>query len=287
MRYLCHIAVFIFLWQCVGMTFAYAENVDNVLSDDAPNNWSLSNIDPAYIGLLGVFLGGLLGLLTPLISNILSARIDIKKWDLDQTSEKNKWLRERMLEIYSNCLESLSSRPFDHSKASKWLELLLVYFPNRNSEDYYQFFNLTANVITGTENEEDIKYLHEFTLELAATDPRLHDNKNGANFSGIYWHVKGLIFCKGGKFSDALKAFDESIKLYPDYILNYYNKGLIFYRLKEYDQALNCYESAINHCDTFREAWEGKSKALEALGRLKEAKDALDNARIMEPYSKM
>jgi ABC-type cobalt transport system substrate-binding protein len=53
MRPPCNIVLLVFIWQFIVIPLAYAEDSNNV-SSDASDNWGISNIDPAYIGLLGV-----------------------------------------------------------------------------------------------------------------------------------------------------------------------------------------------------------------------------------------
>jgi hypothetical protein len=152
------------------------------------NLQSLQNLElnnPVLIGisvgaissLIGSFLGGSFSLLNTLISNRNLRLI-----------EKEKWIRDNLQLVYSNCITSLSavSNIFvgggmtkgkeyyeTASEASKWLNLLLLYHPSRKTLDYE---DLKTGVLEFTRNPDNLKaaeMLRMMIIELAANDLRL------------------------------------------------------------------------------------------------------------------
>ena len=118
-------------------------------------------MDPAIAGLIGAGIGAIASLLGSLLSNWLLIKKEREQWLLDKQADEDTWLRERLQEIYSNCIDFLSrinrrselaakegkleailvtehQRELfsDFSEAQKWLGLLVVYHPSNTRDDF-------------------------------------------------------------------------------------------------------------------------------------------------------
>ena len=159
-------------------------------------------MDPAIAGLIGAGIGAIAGLLGSLLSSWLLIRKERERWVLEQQSEHDRWLRERIQEIYSNSIEYLS-RLFrrsaitaeagtvlaqehqrelftDYSEAQKWLGLLVVYYPTPRADDlpiaddYKEFMQAVGEFsMSEMPDLEKAKHLRSLVIALAATDDRL------------------------------------------------------------------------------------------------------------------
>jgi tetratricopeptide (TPR) repeat protein len=55
------------------------------------------------------------------------------------------------------------------------------------------------------------------------------------------WFNEGKNLGKLGKYEDAIKCFDEAIKIDPNYALAWYSKGTVLENLRRYKEAKICY----------------------------------------------
>ena len=154
-------------------------------------------MDAAVAGLLGATVGALTSLLASLLSNLFLARKERDQWVRSQQAEREKWLRDTLQKIYSNCIHHLSNllslvptvteigntlltqrdvdKWFnDYSEAQRWLGLLLVYYPVGHTQEVDAFRNLVIS-FSGS-NLPDMKIakaLHKAVIESASKDTRL------------------------------------------------------------------------------------------------------------------
>lgn len=81
------------------------------------------------------------------------------------------------------------------------------------------------------------------------------------------------------RYEEAVRAYDQALRLNPDHANAYNNKGAVLNDLRRYEEALQANEQAIRVNPNFADAYYGKSLALKRLGRTAEAKQALAKAR--------
>jgi len=93
------------------------------------------------------------------------------------------------------------------------------------------------------------------------------------------WFNKGTAFGKQGKYEGAIKAYDEAIRLNPNYVDAWINKGNALYMQGKYDEAILCYDEAIRLDPNLVQEWYNKGVALEALGKTTEANTAFAKAK--------
>lgn len=88
----------------------------------------------------------------------------------------------------------------------------------------------------------------------------------------------GIAYNKINKPDTAIEYFDEGIKYYPDYIDFWINKGVSLIELEKYEEALECYEGALNLDFSNKVANEGYNFLCEKLGI--EGKDFFDSKKL-------
>jgi tetratricopeptide (TPR) repeat protein len=94
----------------------------------------------------------------------------------------------------------------------------------------------------------------------------------------ISWNVEGAEFSKQGKLLDAMKCFDEAIKINPLFELPYLNKAGVFFNLREYDKALEAADKALELRASWSEALTLKGRILIHLKENQKALECLEKA---------
>jgi curved DNA-binding protein CbpA len=96
------------------------------------------------------------------------------------------------------------------------------------------------------------------------------------------WRNKGSALYFLGKYDEAIKCYDESIKIDPSNPVVWNNKGLALYYLGKFDEAIASYEHAITIDPSDADAWNSKGNSLNSLGKGDEAKKCYDKAKELE-----
>jgi tetratricopeptide (TPR) repeat protein len=111
-------------------------------------------------------------------------------------------------------------------------------------------------------------------LQLVAVSQSVFSQQTAEDFL-----TKGIGLAEQGKYDEAIKAFDEAIRLNPSDAMAWNNKGLALYAQGKYDEAIKSYDEVIRLKPDYAEAWYNKGLALQALGRNTEAEAAFAKAR--------
>ena len=77
------------------------------------------------------------------------------------------------------------------------------------------------------------------TEKPAMRNAKIGNNKAIRQPTAIDWFKKGLKFTKSGSYQDAINAYNNSINLDPNYLLAYYHRGLVYYKLGNHEQTTN------------------------------------------------
>jgi len=96
------------------------------------------------------------------------------------------------------------------------------------------------------------------------------------------WKTEGDNHWKSGQYKEALAAYEEAIKLDPNFAIAY-NKGNALSDLKRHEEALAAYEQALRLDPKAAFAWNGKGNALYSLKRYEEALAAYEQALRLDP----
>jgi tetratricopeptide (TPR) repeat protein len=117
------------------------------------------------------------------------------------------------------------------------------------------------------------------SLQQAYAGIVLKQNKDYANV----WISKGNILYNQGKYGEAVKAYDEAIKIDPKSASAWFNKGLALDELGKYDEVIKAYDQAIKLEPNEAAAWNNKGNALGELGKYSDAIKAYDQAIKIYP----
>lgn len=99
------------------------------------------------------------------------------------------------------------------------------------------------------------------------------------------WIDRGISLGVLGREEEALACFDKALEMEPSDAAALTNKGSCLVRLGRHDQALICYDRALVSDPKDRVAWSNKAGCLETLGRLDEARRCIEEALRLEPVS--
>ena len=94
---------------------------------------------------------------------------------------------------------------------------------------------------------------------------------------------KGYILNELKRYEEALAVCEQAIRLDPNNAWAYYNKGRALNELKRYEEALAAYEQAIRLDPNLVTAYNNKGVALNGLKRYKEALAAFEQAIRLDP----
>jgi len=78
---------------------------------------------------------------------------------------------------------------------------------------------------------------------------------------------KGIALGNQGKYNEAIKCFNEAIRLDPKEVDAWNNKGVALVIQEKYDEAIKAFDEAIRLDPNLAGAWNNKGVALKALGR--------------------
>jgi serine/threonine protein kinase len=97
------------------------------------------------------------------------------------------------------------------------------------------------------------------------------------------WYNKGGSLGSLGRFDEAIRCFDQAIKINPQYADAWYNKGGSLNSLGRFDEAIRCFDQAIKIDPQHAKAWYNKGNSLDKLGRFDEAIRCFDQAIKIDP----
>lgn len=151
-------------------------------------------LEPATINIL---IGSGITLLGVLITNVFQFWRDRFQWQKQQKLERERWERDKLLEIYSNCISSITAylqsrrsvtsdsrlpEPYNryggaiaynsglYGQAEASLTLLLIYHPAKETQEYIDFENELKAL---DKTPEKLRQLLDKVVVLARTDSRL------------------------------------------------------------------------------------------------------------------
>lgn len=102
--------------------------------------------------------------------------------------------------------------------------------------------------------------------------------RNSENFSAVEATSRGNDFYFAKNYSQALTAYDEAIRLYPNFAEAYNNRGIVKYELGQYAAAIDDYTMAIKLRANFVDALNNRGNAYAALGQFQNAEKDLQAA---------
>ena len=97
------------------------------------------------------------------------------------------------------------------------------------------------------------------------------------------WFDKGNELFDLGKYEEAIQCYDIAIEINPDFEEAYYNKGTALSDLGNKEEAIKCYDKAIELNPDLEKAYNNKGVALSDLGKNEEAIQCYDKAIEINP----
>ena len=99
------------------------------------------------------------------------------------------------------------------------------------------------------------------------------------------WNNDGAKLSKLGKFEEAIECYDKAIEINPNFFLALGNKGLALFNLKRYEEAMECFDKIIDIEPRDFQGYENKGRALLNLKKNEEAIRCFDKAIELKPTS--
>ena len=97
------------------------------------------------------------------------------------------------------------------------------------------------------------------------------------------WYHEGENLYAQGKYEEAIQAFDNTIKLDPDYVDAYYWKGYVLNDVARFEEALETYDKAMLLDPENYRIWGAKGNTLYDMGRYEEAIKEYDKIIELKP----
>jgi tetratricopeptide (TPR) repeat protein len=101
----------------------------------------------------------------------------------------------------------------------------------------------------------------------------------------IYQLVKGIILVRREKLSEGLACFDEAIKLCPENLYAWQNRGFTLQQMGRDSEAAFCFDKIIQMDPLNADAWRNKGEALMCLAEYSQAISCFDRAIEIDPMT--
>lgn len=85
------------------------------------------------------------------------------------------------------------------------------------------------------------------------------------------WFNRGLSNYNSGRYEEAIECFNTAIQIKPKDLRSWDYKGESFHNLGRYEEAIECYNTAIGIDRNYPDYWADKGTTLGVLGRYEEA----------------
>ena len=146
-------------------------------------------------------------------------------------------------------------------------------------------------------NKEDILTLHKPRIcgsfgrssgvYNAALVEAMNNKLEEDPLDSLAWRIKGRVLARSGRYEEAITCYDKALEIKPQFMSLLGEKGEAFLYLERYEEALECFDKVleINSHNSMRLIMKGE--ALAGLGRYEEALECYDKAlEIEENYPK-
>jgi len=180
--------------------------------------------------------------------------------------------------------------------AAVYNKIGLSYYINSNYENALSYFNNAKenyDKINDEYRSKNIDLLSDILYNKGMVFYQKSNPKNAIQCFHKSLEIKptntdalnqqGLCYLDIGECDKAMKQFNEVIEIdvklkYVDEKL-WYNKGIAYYNLFKYSEAMECFDKSILLRERFAEAWCGKGKSLYNMGKYEHAKTCFEEAK--------
>ncbi|SBS87213.1 Hsp70/Hsp90 organizing protein, putative [Plasmodium ovale] len=169
-----------------------------------------------------------------------------------ENDEKLKSYKEENANYANELLDTIkaiNSNPMN-------IRLILSSCNKKISEGVEKFFGLKFNDDSAyeaeREREKERQRKKEEEEKKKKEEEEKRKNRKPEEILGEEHKLKGNEFYKQKKFEEALKEYDEAIKINPNDIMYYYNKAAVFLEMKDNDKAIETCLYAIENRYNFK-----------------------------------
>lgn len=155
----------------------------------------------------------------------------------------------------------------DYEQAIYYLNDALIIRPN----DFRVFYIMGIVLSKMGMYEKSLKFF-DYALESGLIE----------KFSARFWSERGLSLFHLNRFEEALKSYDNSLKIDPNRINVLNNKGIVLSNLSRYEEALNSYNKSLKINLTDIDVLNNKVDALINLNRFEEALDVINEIFMLD-----
>ncbi len=99
----------------------------------------------------------------------------------------------------------------------------------------------------------------------------------------VAWNNKGLILAVAGNYNEALKCHLRAIEIDPNHVDAISNIGMAYTKMERHDDALEWYDKALKINSRHETTWNNKGNLLSKMERYEEALDCYDRALEINP----
>jgi len=111
----------------------------------------------------------------------------------------------------------------------------------------------------------------------------VNTSSNYSTKSASDWNNEGDAFYKEKNYEEAIKCFNKAIEMDSCNSLYWSNKGYTLYTLGRYEEAIECYDRVLSIAPEDDVIWTERGLALYELGRDEEALESFNNALAINP----
>ena len=161
----------------------------------------------------------------------------------------------------------------------QYRKLALKFHPDRNKSaeapEHFKEISEAYAVLSDTEKRQLYDQHGHAGVDGRYSNEDIFQGARGGGFdtNDVWgWRNKGGTLYFLGKYDEAIKCYDKAIEIDPDNSVVWNNKGLALSSLGKYDEAIKCYDKVIEIDPNDADAWNNKGLALSSLGNDDEAK---------------
>ena len=97
------------------------------------------------------------------------------------------------------------------------------------------------------------------------------------------WNTKGLDFFNQGKNEEAIECYDKALDIEPEHVNTWHNKGVLLKKLRKNTEAIECYDKVLEINPEALNTWYNMGIILKEMGKNEEAMKCYDKALEINP----